>query len=97
MVSLFVISLLVGLNIQLWLIGHLLQENTTQAATVHEKLEAIEKDVKKRGFVTPPFEAANPDRTTRGSSSHIIQRKPPDQIRNENFEKIKEGQTYGRY
>lgn len=97
MVSLFVISLLVGLNIQLWLIGHLLQENTTQAAELHEKLQSIEKDVKKRGFVTPPFEAANPDRTTRGSSSHIIQRKPPDQIRNENFEKIKEGQTYGRY
>lgn len=92
-----IISLLIALNVQLWLIRDALHENTTQAAELHEKLQSIEKDVKKRGFVTPPFEAANPDRTTRGSSSHIIQRKPPDQIRNENFEKIKEGQTYGRY
>lgn len=97
MVSLLIILLLVGLNVQLWFIGHLLSENATHAVTVRQKLDTIEKDVKKRGFVTPPFEAANPDRSTRGSSSHIIQRKPPDQIRNENFEKIKQGQTYGSY
>lgn len=97
MFSLLTILLLVGLNVQLWLIGHLLSENATQTTTMRQKLDAIEKDVKKRGFVTPPFDAANPDRSTRGSSSHIIQRKPPDQIRNENFEKIKQGQTYGSY
>lgn len=97
MFSLLTILLLVGLNVQLWLICHLLSENATHDATVRQKLDAIEKDVKKRGFVTLPFDAANPDRSTRGSSSHIIQRKPPDQIRNENFEKIKQGQTYGSY
>lgn len=97
MFSLLTVGLLVVLNIQVWFIGHLLSENTIQTATMREKLGAIEKDVKKRGFVTPPFEAANPDRSIRGSSSHIIQRKPPDQIRNENFEKIKEGKMYGSY
>ena len=97
MASLLIILLLVGLNVQLWLIGRLLSKNATHAATIRQKLDTIEKDVKKRGFVTPPFDAANPDRSTRGSSSHIIQRKPPDQIRNENFEKIKQGQTYGSY
>ncbi len=97
MFSLLTVGLLIVLNIQVWFIGHLLSENTIQAATMREKLNTIEKDVKKRGFVTPPFEAANPDRSIRGSSSHIIQRKPPDQIRNENFEKIKEGKMYGSY
>lgn len=97
MASLLIILLLVGLNVQLWFIGHLLSKNATHTATMRQKLDTIEKDVKKRGFVTPPFDAANPDRSTRGSSSHIIQRKPPDQIRNENFEKIKQGQTYGSY
>ncbi len=97
MFSLLTVGLLIVLNIQVWFIGHLLSENTIQTTTMREKLNIIEKDVKKRGFVTPPFEAANPDRSTRGSSSHIIQRKPPDQIRNENFEKIKEGKMYGSY
>jgi hypothetical protein len=97
MFSLLTVGLLIVLNIQVWFIGHLLSENTIQTATMREKLDTIEKDVKKRGFVTPPFEAANPDRSIRGSSSHIIQRKPPDQIRNENFEKIKEGKMYGSY
>ena len=97
MFSLLTVGLLIVLNIQVWFIGHLLSENTIQTATMRDKLDTIEKDVKKRGFVTPPFEAANPDRSIRGSSSHIIQRKPPDQIRNENFEKIKQGQTYGSY
>lgn len=97
MFSLLTVGLLVVLNIQVWFIGHLLSENTIQTATMREKLNTIEKDVKKRGFVTPPFEAANPNRSIRGSSSHIIQRKPPDQIRNENFDKIKEGKMYGNY
>ena len=97
MASLLIILLLVGLNAQLWFIGRLLSKNATHAATMRQKLDTVEKDVKKRGFVTPPFDAANPDRSTRGSSSHIIQRKSPDQIRNENFEKIKQGQTYGSY
>ena len=97
MFSLLTVGLLIVLNIQVWFIGHLLSDNTIQAATMREKLDTIEKDVKKRGFVTPPFEAANPNRSIRGSSSHIIQRKPPDQIRNENFEKIKEGKMYGNY
>ena len=62
MFSLLTTLLLVGLNVQLWLIGHLLSENAAHDATVRQKLDTIEKDVKKRGFVTPPFDAANPDR-----------------------------------
>ena len=97
MSDLVVILLLFLLNIQLWEVTHFLKKNATQGFTMAQKLEAIEKDVKKRGYVTPPFEAANPKRSVRSSSRNVIQRKSPDQIRNENFEKIKEGQIYGRY
>lgn len=50
------------------------------------------------GSVTDPFAAANKFNTPGASSSHIVIRKTPDQIRNENFEKIKEdGAAYGDY
>lgn len=61
----------------------------------NKKLDDIKSDVVKKGRVTDPFVAANKTNTIGASSSHIIIRKTPDQIRNENFEKIKKGATYG--
>ena len=52
--------------------------------------------IKVKGKVTDPFKAANSRRTQNTSSKHIIIRKTPDQIRAENYEKIKnEGMSYG--
>lgn len=97
MASYLIVALLIVLNIQMVFIVRLAYHIMMETPSLDKKLSDIEKQVKKRGFVTPPFEAANPDRSIRGTSSHIVQRKTPDQIRNENFEKIKEGQTYGSY
>lgn len=97
MASYLIVALLILLNIQMVFIVRLAYHIMMETPSLDKKLSDIEKQVKKRGFVTPPFEAANPDRSIRGTSSHIVQRKTPDQIRNENFEKIKEGQTYGSY
>ena len=44
------------------------------------------------GYTTDPFEK---QKETMQSSSHIIVPNTPDQIRNKNFQKIKEGQKYG--
>lgn len=52
--------------------------------------------IKVKGKVTDPFKAANSRQTQSTSSKHIIIRKTPDQIRAENYEKIKQdGLTYG--
>lgn len=62
-----------------------------------DDLQATITDAKK-GKVTDPFEVANKFNTPGASSSHIVIRKTPDQIRNENFVKIKEGGAkYGDY
>lgn len=45
--------------------------------------------------VTDPFKLANKTNTPGASSSHIIRRKSPDQIRAENYEKLKNGGEYG--
>lgn len=61
-----------------------------------EQLDRIEKRVTVKAKVTDPFRVANKKQTQSTSSKHIIIRKTPDQIRAENYEKIKnEGQTYG--
>ncbi|ATW62229.1 hypothetical protein CQ476_28 [TM7 phage DolZOral124_53_65] len=60
-----------------------------------DKLDTIKKEVKKSGGVTDPFEVANRSGTIGASSQHIIVPKSPDQIRNENFERIKNGEQYG--
>ena len=44
------------------------------------------------GYTSDPFE--KPQETMQ-SSAHIVVPNTPDQIRNKNFQKIKEGQTYG--
>lgn len=60
---------------------------------IKESLEEVKKY--QGGYVTDPFKVANSSHTPGASSDNIIKRKTPDQIRSENFEKIKKGQTYG--
>lgn len=64
--------------------------------SIEGKLKTVQSEVEKKGVVTDPFEAANKTHTPGASGSHIIIRKSPDQIRNENFEKIKNGGKYGQ-
>lgn len=97
MAEYLIVVLLIVLNIQAVFLVRLAYYIMLETPKLDKKLSDIENQVKKRGFVTPPFEAANPDRSIRGTSPHIVQRKTPDQIRNENFKKIEEGQTYGSY
>lgn len=58
---------------------------------LYGKLEEIHGEVKKKGGVTDPVVAANKTHTLAASTKHIIVRKSPDQIRAENYEKIKNG------
>lgn len=79
-----------------WKLILIVNENLISQNTILSKLEKIEGDVSKKGSVTDPFTTANKFNTPGSSSNHIVIRKTPDQIRNENFEKIKEdGATYG--
>ena len=79
----------------IWKLILIVNKNLMSQNTILSKLEKIEGDVAKRGRVTDPFEVANKTNTIGASSNHIIIRKTPDQIRNENFEKIKQGANYG--
>ena len=63
--------------------------------TMLEKIDFIKTEVNKKGAVTDPFKLANKHNTPGASSRHIIVPKSPDQIRNENYEEIKKGATYG--
>lgn len=60
-----------------------------------EKVDFIKTEVNKKGAVTDPFKAANKHTVPGASSRHIIVPKSPDQIRNENYDAIKEGAKYG--
>ena len=60
-----------------------------------EKIDSVQKEVNKKGYVTDPFKTANKTNTPGSSTRHIIKPKSPDQIRNENYEAIKEGAKYG--
>ena len=61
-----------------------------------KKLDDIKAEVDKKGSVTDPFKAATVRKSVGASSRHIIVPKSPDQIRNENYEAIKEGgKKYG--
>lgn len=64
---------------------------------VLEKIDGIQTEVVKKGAVTDPFKVANRTNTPGASSRHIIKPKSPDQIRNENYEAIKQGATYGHH
>lgn len=66
-------------------------------ATLYGEITAVHNEVKKKGSVTPPIVAANKTHTPGASSSHIIIRKTPDQIRAENAEAIRTGAaSYGK-
>ena len=57
---------------------------------IDSRLKSLENQ--EPGYASDPFERP---KETMQSSSHIIIPNTPDQIRNKNFQKIKEGQTYG--
>ena len=66
----------------------------THSAVV-DILSGIKTEVDKKGYVTDPFKVANKHSSPGSSTRHIIVPKSADQIRNENYEKIKEGLEYG--
>lgn len=63
--------------------------------TMLEKIDFIKTEVNKKGAVTDPFKVATKHTNLGSSSRHIIVPKSPDQIRNENYDEIKKGATYG--
>lgn len=65
-------------------------------ATLYGEITAVHTEVKKKGGVTDPFQAANKSHVVGATSKHIVVRKTPDQIRAENAEAIKNGgKSYG--
>ena len=81
------------------IIGQLFTYNRARRDIDNQLLDLAKdtnKRVKVKGTVTDPFRAANSRQTQGSSSRHIVIRKTPDQIRAENYEKIKnEGMSYG--
>lgn len=63
--------------------------------TIFNEIQGVKSIVSTKGSVTDPFTAANKSNTVGASSRHIIVRKSPDQIRSENYEKLKNGGQYG--
>ena len=61
---------------------------------IYSDLDSRIKDLESQdhGYTSDPFEKP---KETMQSSAHIVVPNTPDQIRNKNFQKIKEGQTYG--
>lgn len=91
--ELALILMLIIISIQLWVVVYILNKNRTNDGLklILDKIE----EVKPRGAVTDPFKAANKPAAISTSSKHIVIRKSPDQIRNENYEEIRQGNTYG--
>lgn len=90
-----IVTILLVAVILLYKIEQGIHNTTLSSEDLLEKIDSIQSEVKKRGSVSDPFKVANSRRTQNTSSRHIIIRKSPDQIRSENYEKIKEGQNYG--
>lgn len=77
--------------VSVMLITHANERNQALYGEIFDRIDELEKD--RQGFVTDPFEKP---KETFSSTTHIIQPKTPDQIRNENFKKIvDEGKMYG--
>lgn len=55
-------------------------------------LEPKKEEPKSEAKPTDPFEKP---KEVFSSTQHIVVRKTPDQIRNENYDRIKNGETYG--
>lgn len=66
----------------------------TYTNTIYSDLDSRLKTLESQGtgYTSDPFEKP---KETMQSSAHIVVPNTPDQIRNKNFQKIKEGQTYG--
>lgn len=94
MLNLLIMILLLIISIEIGVVIHMIQKSLMSYNFLSQGIDSIKNDLKKHGHVTDPFEVANRKQSI-GSSSHIILRKPADQIRNENYDKIKEGKTYG--
>ena len=88
--------LLAGVVVQLRILIQNSEKNVMSQNIQAASLDELHKKLERKGSVTDPFATANKFNTPGASSSHIVIRKTPDQIRNENFEKIKEdGAAYG--
>ena len=101
MVVFLLIVLVIEIAILGWWINRRVEVSMEYTQFTHsalvKKLDEVQGEVKKKGSVTPPIVAANKTHTPGASSSHIIIRKTPDQIRAENAEAIRSGAvTYGR-
>lgn len=102
-VLIIIALLLATIAVMLWLGGvaafsyvrTVVQHMAEYERTMIEKIDNVQKEVDKKGSVTDPFKVANKTHTPGTSSRHIIVPKSPDQIRNENYEAIKEGAKYG--
>jgi hypothetical protein len=98
-----IVALLIGICILLGAILSNLQiivnkqsSHDEHLATIFGEITAVHSEVKKKGTVTDPFQAANKSHTVGATSKHIVVRKTPDQIRAENAEAIKNGgRSYG--
>lgn len=91
-----IILMLGGLLHQMRVLIQLVTKNLMSQNILSDKIDDVAAGVAKKGGVTDPFVAANKANTIGASSQHIIIRKTPDQIRNENYQKIKEdGASYG--
>ena len=97
MMDAIIIGLLLAIVILLWRIEHKLDRWSFDTTALMRGIAEIKGEVKKRGAVTDPFKAANKSNTLGASSRHIVIRKTPDQIRNENFEEIRKGASYGHH
>ena len=86
---------LVAICAAIWRLILIVHENL-MSQNILDKVDDLQKLLERKGKVTDPFVAANKTHTVGASSQHIIIRKTPDQIRNENYQKIKEdGASYG--
>ena len=90
-----IILMLGGLMYQMRVLTQTMSKNL-MSQNILDKVDDLQKLLERKGKVTDPFVAANKTHTVGASSQHIIIRKTPDQIRNENYQKIKEdGASYG--
>ena len=90
-----IILMLGGLLYQMLVLTQMMSKNL-MSQNILDKVDDLQKLLERKGKVTDPFVAANKTHTVGASSQHIIIRKTPDQIRNENYQKIKEdGASYG--
>ena len=90
-----IVVLLLAVLVKVQDISNKQSDHDKHLASLYGEITDVRNEAKKKGAVTDPFQAANKSHTVGASSKHIIVRKTPDQIRAENFEKLKNGGQYG--